>query len=198
MTARSWQRVIRFSTTSTYGELFLVRLTANGERISSFGINGVSFLTSFEEVQSVDFVGVKDNGKFVAAGTFLENGENTKFVAQFLANGTRDNGFSDDGIVTNTVVGGATEIVGDSVVLGWKQYLHQIAVATTPRLLFQACLIMVVLTQDLVTTVLLVPSGPHTGTADRLSIDGCQNFSYNRGLGQNLLFGGYQRNVGAD
>ena len=149
-----------FSTTSTYGELFLVRLTANGERISSFGINGVSFLTAFEEVQSVDFVGVKDNGKFVAAGTFLENGESTKFVAQFLPNGNRDNGFSDDGLVTNTVVGGATEIVGDSVVLAGRVPAPETGNYTAAAV---SLLDNGGFDSRFGNDSLFVPSGPHTG-----------------------------------
>ena len=110
-----------FSTTSTYGELFLVRLTANGERMTSFGINGVSFLTTFEEVQSVDFVGVKDNGKFVAAGTFLENGEQKSFLSQFLPDGSRDIGFNGSGLLSDLDIRqSVTKIVGDGIVFAGR------------------------------------------------------------------------------
>lgn len=79
---------------------FLVgKLTANGQRDTSYGINGVSITPIIEKEQLIDMA-IQQDGKLVATGLLIsERGDYDSVVIRYNQNGQLDSSFGQTGIV---------------------------------------------------------------------------------------------------
>ncbi len=78
----------------------LVRLTANGTPDSTFGTNGVVHIAYSPSGDEADDVAIQSDGKIVIAGNMLVGSTADFLIARLNADGTRDNSFGTQGIVT--------------------------------------------------------------------------------------------------
>jgi uncharacterized delta-60 repeat protein len=88
----------------------VVRFNSNGSRDNSFGINGV-VSTQIGPSSSIAYsAAIQNDGKIIIGGK-SSNGSNNDFcLARYNINGTLDNSFGTDGIVT-TEIGTSTDVI---------------------------------------------------------------------------------------
>jgi len=108
------------STQSGYTNYTLVRYNTNGSIDNTFGSNGIlisSLSSTFDEAYSVS---IQTDGKIMATG-YANNGIDNDFaVARYNTNGTFDNTFSGDGIVTTPIGAGNNMAFSTSIQVDGK------------------------------------------------------------------------------
>lgn len=85
--------------------IVLIRLNVNGTADNSFGINGMLVMDADTTINYVGSIVLQPDGKILLAGDKVYQDSLAKFfVMRFLANGTVDNSFGNNGLATNPVL----------------------------------------------------------------------------------------------
>lgn len=98
-------KILVAGTTTNGGisNIILLRINSNGSADNTFGTNGKIIVNTAAEHEYGYRMKLQPDGKFVVAGTFKTGSASDIAVLRFNADGTLDNSFDGDGIVTTSV-----------------------------------------------------------------------------------------------